>query len=158
MARNENTIQVLNDLIRINNDRVDGYEKAISETKDSDTDLKKIFNRMAEESRSYRNELTEQVRSLGGDPASDTTASGKIYRVWMDMKASFTAHGRYSILEACEYGEDAAQKAYEKALDAENDLLPEIRTLVQNERSSLRSSHDTIKNYRDMQRTANKNS
>jgi hypothetical protein len=30
METNENLIEVLNDLIRINNDRVDGYEKAAS--------------------------------------------------------------------------------------------------------------------------------
>ena len=33
MEKNEKMIGVLNDLIRINNDRVDGYEKAAKETK-----------------------------------------------------------------------------------------------------------------------------
>jgi uncharacterized protein (TIGR02284 family) len=151
MEKNE-TIGVLNDLIRINNDRIEGYEKAAKETKDADTDLRTTFNRMADESRRYKQELLDQVRRLGGEPASDTTQSGKIYRVWMDVKSSMSGHGRQSVLELCEYGEDAAQKAYEKALDPENHLSPDVRSLVQNEKDNLRSSHDTIKHYRDLER------
>jgi uncharacterized protein (TIGR02284 family) len=146
------TVNVLNDLIRINNDRIEGYEKAVKETKDQDTDLRTTFNRMADESRRYKQELLDQVRTLGGEPASDTTQSGKVYRVWMDVKSSLTGHGRQSVLALCEYGEDAAQKAYEKALDPENNLPPDVRTLIQHEKDNLRSSHDTIKHYRDMER------
>jgi uncharacterized protein (TIGR02284 family) len=156
MERNEKTVEVLNDLIRINNDRIDGYEKAVKETKETDVDLRNVFNRMADESRNYKRELTDQVSRLGGDPAANTTASGKIYRVWMDLKATFTGHGRHSVLESCEFGEDAAQKAYEKALNSSEDLPPDIRTLVQHEKDSLRSSHDMIKQYRDRQRDAEK--
>ena len=156
MERNERTVEVLNDLIRINNDRVEGYEKAIRETNETDVDLRNIFNRMVQESRNYARELTDQVQRLGGDPASGTTASGKIYRVWMDVKSGFSRSERKSVLEECEFGEDAAQKAYEKALAPDNDLTPDVRTLVQKEKTNLKSSHDTIKNYRDMQRTASK--
>ena len=42
--------------------------------------------------------------------------SGKIYRTWMDVKAAFARKERLSVLEACEFGEDAAQRAYEAAL------------------------------------------
>ena len=156
MERNEKTIEVLNDLIRINNDRIEGYEKAVRETKENDVDLRNIFNRMAQESRGYARELTDQVQRFGGEPAAGTTASGKIYRTWMDIKSAFSKSERKSVLEECEFGEDAAQKAYEKALDPDNDLPPEVRTVVQEEKNSLRNSHDTIKNYRDMERSANR--
>jgi uncharacterized protein (TIGR02284 family) len=155
MERNEKTIEVLNDLIRINNDRVEGYEKAVDETKDADYDLTGVFNRMADESRGYTSELTDCVRRLGGEPTASTTGSGKVYRVWMDVKSSLSGHGKQSILELCEFGEDAAQKAYQRALD-EKDLLPDIRTLILNEQQSLRQSHDTIKNYRDQVRESKK--
>ena len=153
MERNEKTIEVLNDLIRINNDRVEGYEKAVKETNETDVDLRNIFNNMAQESRSYSRELTEQVRRLGGEPAAGTTASGKIYRTWMDVKSGLSRSERKSVLEECEFGEDAAQKAYEKALDSDTDLPVEIRTLIQKEKNNLRTAHDTIKNYRDMERS-----
>ena len=151
MEKNE-TIEVLNDLVRINNDRIEGYEKAVKETKEADADLRNTFNRCADESRRYKQELLDQVRRLGGEPASDTTQSGKIYRVWMDVKSSLTGHGRQSVLELCEFGEDAAKKAYEKALDPDNNLPPDIRSLVLQEMDNLRSSHDAIKHYRDIER------
>jgi uncharacterized protein (TIGR02284 family) len=152
MERSKETIEVLNDLIRINNDRVEGYEKAVRETDEGDVDLRNIFNGMAQESRSYSRELTEQVRRLGGEPASGTTASGKIYRTWMDIKSGLSRSERKSVLEECEFGEDAAQKAYEKALDSDNDLPVDILALVQKEKNNLKTAHDTIKNYRDLER------
>jgi len=156
MERNERAIEVLNDLIRINNDRIEGYEKAVNKTNETDLDLTAVFTQMAQESRKYANELTAQVRRLGGDPASGTTASGKIYRAWMDVKSGISRSERKSVLEECEYGEDAAQKAYEKALDSDNDLPPDVRSLIQEEKRNLKNSHDTIRNYRDRQRAAEK--
>ena len=156
MEKNETAVEVLNDLIRINNDRIEGYEKAINKTDETDVDLRTMFSRMAQESRRYASELTTQVRALGGDPASGTTASGKIYRVWMDVKSGLSSSERKSVLEECEFGEDAAQKAYEKALAPDNDLPVDIRALIQDEKTKLKNSHDTIRNYRDRQREANR--
>ena|SRR5690606_15476843 len=147
--RYEDTIDVLNDLIRINHDRIAGYERAINEAKDIDVDLKGVFSRMGEESTLYVSELTEEVVKLGGEPATGTTNSGKIYRAWMDVKATFTGKDRESILASCEFGEDAAQKAYKTALESD-DLTPDTRMLVTNQKTSLKASHDLIKRYRDM--------
>ena len=58
MEKNERAIEVLNDLIRINNDRIEGYEKAVDKANETDMDLRSIFNRMAQESRKYANEVT----------------------------------------------------------------------------------------------------
>ncbi|MBC7829284.1 MAG: PA2169 family four-helix-bundle protein [Chitinophagaceae bacterium] len=155
MATNDNLVGVLNDLIRINNDRIEGYEKASKEAKDIDVDLKAIFSRMADESRQYAAELTQEVVKLGGDPATGTTSSGKIYRAWMDVKATFTGHDRQSVLASCEFGEDAAQKAYNSALESDAEISADIRQLITNQKSSLKTSHDVIKKYRDMHAAVN---
>lgn len=153
MKQNEKAIEVLNDLIEINNDRTAGYEKAADEARNIDVDLRSIFIRMAEESRQYANELGSEVVKLGGKPETGTTASGKIYRAWMDVKATFTGKDRHSILAACEYGEDAAQKAYKEALE-DNDLTGGLREKVMEQKAALRNSHDLIKQYRDMHEVA----
>ena len=156
MATNDNLITVLNDLIRINNDRIAGYEKAADEARDIDVDLRTIFSRMTEESRQYAAELTQEVVKLGGDPATGTTNSGKIYRVWMDVKATFSGKNRQAVLENCEYGEDAAQKAYDSALKSDAEMSADIRQLITNQKSSLKTSHDVIKKYRDLHASVNK--
>jgi uncharacterized protein (TIGR02284 family) len=151
MNVNEKTSEVLNDLIRINNDRVTGYERAEKETASEDTDLKALFTRMADESRQYVNELTKYVARTGEEPASGTTVSGKIYRAWMDVKATFTGKNRKAILASCEYGEDAAQKAYDAALASDAEIPTEIRQVIMDQKINLKKFHDKIKAMRDAQ-------
>ena len=151
MITNENTTEVLNDLIQINNDRIEGYEKAIKELEASDVDLKTLFSDMASESRGYVSELTPYVTAGGEKPTDSTTNSGKLYRAWMDVKATFTGRDRKSILAACEFGEDAAQKAYKDALASDAEYPSEVRQLIVDQQSSLKRSHDQIKKLRDTQ-------
>ena len=154
MEQKEKTVDVLNDLISINNDRVEGYTRAAADSRDIDVDLQGIFKRMAEQSRQYAAELTSEVVKLGGEPNSGTTAAGKIYRAWMDVKATFTGKDRHSLLASCEFGEDAAQRAYNSALDADKNLAADIRELISTQKTALRTSHDLIKKYRDMHELA----
>lgn len=152
---NDKLVEVLNDLIQINNDRVNGYEKAAEETKNKDVDLQAIFIKMADDSRGYAAELTREVRSLGGEPDSGTTNSGKLYRVWMDVKALFTGKDRQAILENCEFGEDAAQKAYREALASDAEISADTRQLITDQQAALKTSHDLIKKYRDAHKVNN---
>ena len=145
----EKSTEVLNDLIQINNDRVAGYERAAKEADSKDVDLISLFNDMASESRQYLAELRRYVQSNGEEPAEGSTFAGKIYRTWMDVKATFTGKDRKAILASCEFGEDAAQKAYKEALA--EDLSADVRQLIVDQKSSLKKSHDRIKRLRDMQ-------
>ena len=155
MQTNEKTVEVLNDLIEINNDRVTGYEKAIEETKDLDVDLRSIFQSMANDSRKYAAELTQEVNKIGGEATTGTTTSGKIYRAWMDVKATFTGRERQSVLEACGYGEDAAQKAYNTALASDAEISTDVRQLITHQQAALKIAHNLIKKYRDLHHAVN---
>lgn len=145
---NARSVDVLNDLVLINNDRIAGYERAINESKDLDVDLKATFEGMVRESEENKRELSNKIRQHGGNVTTGTTTSGKIYRAWMDVKAKFTGNDRKSILASCEFGEDAAQRAYKSALEDEG-LDADCRTVVTQQQSTLRQSHDLIKRYRD---------
>jgi uncharacterized protein (TIGR02284 family) len=146
---NADTIGTLNDLIKINHDRIKGYEKAIKNTDSTDADLITLYSRMIDESYQYNRELSEVVTRLGGEPASDTTIPGKIYHAWMDVKATFSGNDTKSILSACEYGEDAAQKAYSDALDISTALTTEANELLIRQKSLLKGSHDLVRQFRD---------
>ncbi len=152
MEKNSKVISLLNDLIQINNDRVVGYEKAIEELKDEDADLRTLFHQYIQESKQYTGELTQEVSRLGGDPADGTTNSGKIYRVWMDLKAVVTGHDRKTVLANCEFGEDAAQKAYDMALNSDIELEAPVRDLFVRQKTQLKIGHDEVKRLRDMQK------
>jgi uncharacterized protein (TIGR02284 family) len=150
MEANKDLIEVLNDLIRINHDRTEGYHKAVEELKPTDIDLKTMFTNMANTSVQFANALAAEVRNLGGSPASDSTQSGKLYRVWMDIRSGISARDRKSVLALCEFGEDAALKAYNMALESDAEMNADVRGLIVEQRSSIQNSHDVVKRYRDM--------
>lgn len=150
MEANKVNAEILNDLIQINNDRIAGYEKAMEELRSEDADLKALFVRMIGESHQYKMALATEVQVLGKKVETDTTTTGKIYRAWMDVKAIFTGHDRKTILNNCEFGEDAAQKAYKMALE-EEDLSAHLRALINEQKIALKMSHDEIKRLRDTQ-------
>ena|ERR1700761_4580275 len=143
MQNSKETIEVLNDLVQINNDRITGYEKAIKESKPEDTDLKILYAAMVAESHRMKIALATEVQTLGAETEQGTTTSGKIYRAWMDVKALFTGHDRHTILANCESGEEAAQKAYKTALN--HDLPAYIRELLSRQQEALRASLEEIR-------------
>ncbi|EDM35942.1 hypothetical protein PBAL39_23082 [Pedobacter sp. BAL39] len=148
MENNTVNTEILNDLIQINNDRVKGYEKAIEELKTEDADLRSLFAEMIRQSQQHKATLTQEVQVLGVTADTGTTTSGKIYRAWMDVKAVFTGHDRETVLNNCEFGEDAAQKAYKTALETEG-LSANLNAIVAEQKADLRVSHDQIKALRD---------
>ena len=150
MKENKKVTEVLNDLIRINLDRIAGYEKAAEAIEEEgDASLRSLFNQLADESEGLREELSQAVVAQGGEPAQDSTVSGKIYRAWMDVKEAFSGDDVKSTLEACEYGEDAAQKAYAEALKESKAFPDDVRMMIEDQKSLLRTAHDLIRNKRD---------
>lgn len=151
MTVSEKQAQVLNDLVLINNDRVVGYEKAMEELKKEDSDLKLLFQEKVNQSKGYKTELSSEITKTGHKVEKGTTNAGKIYRVWMDVKAFFGGSERKVILDNCEDGEDAALVAYNDALSTEG-LTTEVRSLLTNHLAELRISHDRIKALRDAEK------
>jgi len=137
MTNNESTIEVLNDLIQINNDRIVGYENAIENLKDGDEDLKTIFTALKENSTENIHDLNEAVNEHGGEPVTDTTLLGKVYRGWMDVKSVFTGHDRDGVINDCKGGEKAAQVSYEKALSDTDDLSADAEILIRKQHTGL---------------------
>jgi uncharacterized protein (TIGR02284 family) len=144
----EKQINVLNSLIEINNDRMEGYERASKETEE--TDLKQLFSQLIQTSHKCRTELVNEVLKGGGHPIEGTTATGKVFRAWMDIKAALTGKDRKTILNSCEFGEDAAIETYEMALQNDiADLSQEHKAMISNQLSYIRADHDKIKRFRD---------
>ena len=144
----EKSIDVLNSLIQINNDRIEGYETASKEAEESD--LKTLFSHFTETSLKCKAELVAEVERLGGKPIEGTTTSGKLYRVWMDIKSALTGSDRKAIVNSCEYGEDVAVQTYNDALSHNKDLTQEQIMMIKEQHDAIKANHDKIKNLRDL--------
>jgi uncharacterized protein (TIGR02284 family) len=144
----EKTIDALNELITINNDRIEGYQTAYEETEEQD--LKTLFTGFIRNSQKCKTELEDAVNRLGGQVTEGTKTTGKFFRMWMDVKAALTGKDRKAILDSCEFGEDAAVDTYQHVLeDHAEQLTPEQQNLVRSQYSLIKADHDKIKSMRD---------
>lgn len=144
---NEKSIDALNNLLEINNDRIEGYNHAIKET--DEADLKSLFSQCASTSFKCKQELTTEILKLGGTPIEGTRNTGKLYRAWMDVKAALTGKDRKAILNSCEFGEDVAVKNYADTLKDEavdSSLYP----LISNQYNLIKADHNKVKTLRDV--------
>lgn len=145
----QHQISALNDLIKINNDRITGYQMALENT--DETGLILLFNEYIDQSKNNITELKEYILVLGGSPADGTTLSGKFYHTWINVKATFVNKDKQGILADCEYGEDVIIKAYRKAQD-DKELIWEdekVVNLLAYQLDGFKTSHNTIKSLRD---------
>jgi uncharacterized protein (TIGR02284 family) len=142
------TTTVLNQLIEINNDRFEGFQKAIADIKDENIDLKGIFQEYASQSHKFSQELTALVAGVGEDVETGNSISGTLHRAWIDVKSLFGSNDREGILNEAERGEDAIKAAYKMALES-GDLSGEALSTVTSQSESIKTAHDVIKGLRD---------
>lgn len=144
-------IGLLNDLVKVNNDRILGYEKAADAIQNiHEVEVKTLFFKMAEESRHYRIGLSNALARLQGKPIHDSSAAGDIYRVWMSMKAAFTGNDVLVTLESCEFGENHALRVYRHVLQYKDIEWPlGVREAIEKQYGLLRLSRDKMKRTRE---------
>jgi uncharacterized protein (TIGR02284 family) len=144
----QNSIEVLNTLITINNDRIEGYETASKVT--DEQDLKILFAEFSATSKKCKQELIMEVTKLGGEVDEGTMISGKFFRGWMEVKAALTGHDRKAILDSCEYGEDVALDTYKTALsNNSDDISSDQKTMLNAQYALIKADHDKVKAMRD---------
>ena len=145
--QNDAIVKTLNNLIETNIDRSKGYETAVEEMKDMEYASR--FNEYASQSRTFRNELDALVREFGGEPQKASSASGTVYRAWMETKAALTGKDTKAILGSCEFGEDAAKKSYADAVKDAIDYPTRVQDVINRQQRDILQAHDTIRNLRD---------
>ncbi|MFD1143260.1 PA2169 family four-helix-bundle protein [Larkinella insperata] len=144
MISNEEIVDSLNELVKINNDRIQGYEKAVEDTKDANLD--DIFRHNIIQSQQFRSELADHIVRIDGSAVSSATStdiSSKIHRAWIDIKTALTGSDEQAVLSSVEFGENAAVEAYEEAI--EKDHIPAyIREVLQKQLEQLKTARDRV--------------
>jgi uncharacterized protein (TIGR02284 family) len=136
-------LSVLNDLIRVNIDRITAYEKAAHEEMSSGPEIRDVFYRLATESRSYVNDLHAEVIRMGGAPVTQSTIAGKLYLHWLNGKVNFDGETLDSLCAACAHGEVLMQQVYRHALDS-GALPRNLQELVERQLWSLERAGERL--------------
>lgn len=144
----EKATNAITDLIIINNDRYEGYKKALEQTESAD--LKALFSEYSADSKNFSSELRTLLPNYQDAPDRDETRiSGKFYRAWMDVKNALASDDRKNVLSSCEFGEDVAKKAYEDALKDRESLPADTVQIIQRQYDDILDAHNRIKALRD---------
>jgi uncharacterized protein (TIGR02284 family) len=111
----DETIDLLNDLVKTLRDDQEGFRDAAEHVRDKD--LKIIFMAFSTERAKFLGELQNEIERLGiPDPANSGTVTGLLRRGWMNLKAALASNRDEAIIEECEKAEDAAIERYGKVL------------------------------------------
>lgn len=151
MQTNENLVEQLNKIIQTNIDRREGYEKAMDEMKEPS--LKSLFQECCKQSNENVNELRQIVIQHGGTPIDNTSTSGDLYRVWMDIKSALAVNNTKAVLQSCERGEDVALNAYRDVTNAGNGQAvgEPVVSALNRQKQGILAMHDKVKALRDQQ-------
>ncbi len=148
MATTTETTSVVKDLIRLNNDRYNGFTKAAEDVDDSS--LKDLFTRLGKQSNDFKNELLPFASGADLEDTTDTSVGSKLHRTWIDIKQAITGKDRHTILQSCEWGEDQILHTYKDTLSNDTAELPsDLLLVVQRQETELQQAHDMIKALRD---------
>lgn len=151
MKSNQNDPNILNDLIKINNDRIEGYELAIDlANEQGEGALEAMFKKFIAQSEKFIAELSPLVEFAGQSATDRTKLSGDLFRLWMVIKSKLSGGHMQDLLEHCERGESAFREVYNKALAEENKLSIGAKNLIQIQLSQQREAHENIKILRDI--------
>lgn len=145
MITNKEIVDDLNDLVKINNDRMQGYEKAIEDNEDPQLD--DLFRHYVIQSQNFRSQLADHIVRIDGLAVSDATStdvSSKLHRAWIDIKSALTGKDRDTVLSSVEFGESAAVEAYEDAIESDN-IPAYIKEDLEKQLTELKASHAKIK-------------
>lgn len=145
MITNKEIVDDLNDLVKINNDRIQGYEKAIEDNKDADLD--DLFRHYVIQSQNFRSQLADHIVRIDGLAVSDATStdvSSKIHRAWIDIKSALTGKDRDTVLSSVEFGDNMAVESYQDAI-AKDHIPAYIKEVLQKQLGELQGSLAKVK-------------
>lgn len=146
---NSKTVSVLNDLLHIINDRLEGFEKVEGKVWEKNHKLQDQYEHITSQSKIMKNEIINRITNLGGNANDSASLSGSFHRTWIDIKNSFiVGHLEESTLQNVLYGETAAIQAYQEALDS-NDLDKDSADIVAEQLKKIKDSCHEFKGIYD---------
>lgn len=117
--------QLINKLIQINNDRIEGYETAIALLPNNKTpDVRQIFEELRDQSLAFKNELAPT------------------------LKSTLSAHTLSSILDSCELGEHEFSEAYRHALEDSIGARLELTTIIERQSNLQQETYNKLKEWK----------
>ena len=150
----DKTVSILNNLIRIHNDRITNYDIASFES--TELNLKLMFSTFTQSSKRCNEELQEAVRKDRGTPVDITTTDNNHVTFWEELKSSIAGHDNQSIIASCSSAENELQLMYTTILsDNTNNLTTEQFDMIHAQQQLIQLDYDTVKSITSVNKNNN---
>lgn len=137
-------VDLLNDLIRINIDRVKELRKRLKDVA-KDSQLVPLFKKFIEESYEFKAQLVREVLKKGGEVINKISGNtGRIYHSWIEFKNWLSQKKDVSVLERVKYNTMAALKVYKEAVFMIANIPADALDLIATQKALLRKGCETI--------------
>jgi len=107
-------IQILNDLITLNKNRVTGYKEIVHKV--NDETIADHCREMIRQGERNVSQLSSIIEDAGGSVEDKTTTSGFIYNLWMDIVYAEEKESQQDVYDYCRRMEQTALEGYEALL------------------------------------------
>jgi uncharacterized protein (TIGR02284 family) len=139
--------KVTKDLIQTLEDGAKGFQSGAEKLSDSDrADLATRFSAFSAERAQFADELRAIASAYGDRIEESGSVAAAAHRGWMAVKDTIAGSSPSGVLDVAEQGEDHAVSEFSKALD--EDISPELRSVVQRQFASVKAAHDEVKSLR----------
>jgi uncharacterized protein (TIGR02284 family) len=147
---NESAAQVLNDLIQVNNERINRYETLIAALPATDQELRFLFAKIIGESHQNKIILATELQAMGETIELAPDKRGKVYEASVSdlYKAKHVQNNRLNVLDHSDACEGAVLKAYNFSLMS-HDVAAYLRDLLYEHQQRITDFRSEIKILRD---------
>ena len=141
----QNTVDSLKDLTRINRDSAAGFKEA-ADVVENDR-IEQLFRELAVQRARFAEQLNEYVDLNEGDTEITTSWRNMFHRWWLDLRGKLSGGDAYAVLAEAERGEDVIKGMYEDVL--KKTAGSPINDLLLKQYGEVKKGHDTVRDLRD---------
>jgi hypothetical protein len=130
-------IHVLNDLIRINTDRIGELKKRINDL-GNNSEIVPLFKRLMKDSVEFKEQLIDEAQKKGGAVITNVVGNSGIYDAWKELKGWLQQKNDLSILEMVQFDIKAALMVYKEAVFVVANIPADTLDLIATQKAHLR--------------------
>ncbi|TVZ28384.1 uncharacterized protein (TIGR02284 family) [Gillisia sp. Hel_I_86] len=144
----DEVVNKLKQLLEKNYDAEKGFKKAFEDTEHPS--LRKFFKQQVVMRNRFKTEIEKELHDLNAHPKiNEGTATGKLHRVWIDIKTAMSKNDEEAVLEECIRGEKASVREYEEKLKKAH-FSPKVKSMLTNQLNEIRNTVSTVKKLEDI--------
>jgi uncharacterized protein (TIGR02284 family) len=136
------------DLMEVLADGREGFQTGAEKLQETDSpEIATDFRRLAQQRDSFYTQLETMAAQYGDDVEETGSVAATLHRGWMSLKDAISGSSAKGVVDAAEQGEAHAVKVYRNAL--EDDISPDLRTVVQQQCTEIEEAHQMISSYKE---------